>query len=143
MSNKNKKFIDYTNKKINETTPGSWIEQNNNKIQSENDLLFNKNNEIPLHNDNNIFERYNITEKINNSKEIDLSRSSINTRLDNTSFRKSRESIIQNRFQYLNKNFQDPNHLILPFARGGETTRSKDDNETNTLVRNKEFKFKY
>ena len=144
MSDKRKKYVDFSNKKINENTPGSWIEQNpNDKINSENNLLFRNKKEIPLYNDNNIFERYNITEKINNTHNFDLTRSSVNTRLDNNDFRKNREGVIENRFQYLNKNFQDPNHLILPFPRGGEITRSNEDDKPSSLVRNNDFKFKY
>lgn len=30
-----------------------------------------------------------------------------------------------NRFQYLERNFQDPNHIILPFPRGGVITREQ------------------
>ena len=139
MTDKRKKYVDFSEKK-----KLSWDKpKKNKKITSENNLLFNNNKKIPLHNDNNIFERYHITEKINNNPNIDLTRSSVNTRLDNNNFRKNRETIIENRFQFLTKNFQDPNHLILPFARGGEITRSNEDDKPNTLVTKNDFKFEY
>jgi hypothetical protein len=139
MTEKKKKYVDFSEKQ-----KLSWIKpKKNKKINSENNLLFNNKKKIQLHNDNNIFERYHITEKINNNHNIDISRSSVNTRLENNNFRKTRETMIENRFQFLTKNFQDPNHLILPFARGGEITRSKEDDEHNTLVTNNNFKFKY
>ena len=139
MTDKRKKFVNFS-----ENKDLSWNQPNNNKkINSENKLLFNNSKKINLHNDTNIFERYHITEKINNNQDFDITRSAINTRLDNNDFRKNRESIIQNRFQYLTKNYQDPNHLILPFARGGEITRSNEDDKPSSLVRNNQFKFKY
>lgn len=47
------------------------------------------------------------------------------SRLDNPNFQKNRESLDDMRLPFLNKNFQDPNKLVLPFARGGEMTREK------------------
>lgn len=47
------------------------------------------------------------------------------SRLDTLQFQKEKESIINDRFQFLTKNFQDPNKLVLPFPRGGEITREK------------------
>ena len=139
MTDKKKKYVDFSEKK-----KLSWDKpKKNKKITSENKLLFNDKKEIPLHNDSNIFERYHITEKINNNPNFDLTRSAVNTRLDNNNFRKNRETIIQNRFQFLTKNFQDPNHLILPFARGGEITRSNEDDKPSTLVTKNDFKFEY
>jgi t-SNARE complex subunit (syntaxin) len=45
------------------------------------------------------------------------------SRLTNATYKKQKESLIINRFQYLTKNYQDPNKLVLPFPRGGEATR--------------------
>lgn len=33
------------------------------------------------------------------------------------------------RFNYLDKNYQDPNHIVLPFPRGGDTTRKDTKND--------------
>lgn len=55
------------------------------------------------------------------------------TRLSNDVFFKNQETMINERSEFLSKNFQDPKNLILPFTRGGETTRkstiSKNDND--------------
>lgn len=67
-------------------------------------------------------------EKINiNKRDIDvdnLIRGEF-SRLETHEFQKEREQREDMRFQFLNKNFQDPNKLVLPFARGGEMTREK------------------
>lgn len=63
----------------------------------------------------------NIKEDINISNKI---RSGF-TRLDNPEFQKEKESYVNTRFQFLTKNYQDPNKLVLPFPRGGEMTREK------------------
>jgi len=47
------------------------------------------------------------------------------TRLNNKGYKKEMESRDMMRMEFLDKNFQDPNKLILPFARGGEMTREK------------------
>lgn len=47
------------------------------------------------------------------------------SRDNNDEFKIQREGIEDLRFQYLNKNFQDPDKLVLPFPRGGEMTREK------------------
>jgi len=72
---------------------------------------------------------------INNN--IRLGKSS---RENNDIFNKNRESSINNRVDLITKNYQDPNHIILPFARGGEITR-----KTNNYLDEepKEFEFKY
>lgn len=54
------------------------------------------------------------------------------TRLDNTQIKISKEKEINNRYDLIDKNFQNPHNLILPFARGGEITRKslkEKDNE--------------
>tara|TARA_A100001015_G_C15029800_1_gene732570 strand:- start:1324 stop:2049 length:726 start_codon:yes stop_codon:yes gene_type:complete len=45
------------------------------------------------------------------------------TRLDNFENKINKEKEINSRYDYVDKNFQNPNNLILPFARGGEITR--------------------
>ena len=45
------------------------------------------------------------------------------TRLDNNDFFKNQESILNERTDYITRNYQNPNNLILPFPRGGELTR--------------------
>jgi len=45
------------------------------------------------------------------------------SRLTNTTFKKQKEELIVDRFQYLTKNVQDPEKIVLPFPRGGESTR--------------------
>lgn len=41
----------------------------------------------------------------------------------------------------LNKNFQDPNHIILPFARGGENTRIKKTEDSGNKPELYEFNY--
>ena len=45
------------------------------------------------------------------------------TRLDNFENNINKEKVVNERFDYIDKNYQNPNNLILPFARGGEVTR--------------------
>ena len=45
------------------------------------------------------------------------------TRLDNFENKINKEKVVNERFDYIDKNYQNPNNLILPFARGGEVTR--------------------
>lgn len=47
------------------------------------------------------------------------------SRADTAYFQKQREQKEDMRLQYLNKNFQDPNKLVMPFPRGGDMTREK------------------
>ena len=54
------------------------------------------------------------------------------TRLDNTQIKINKEKEINDRYHLIDKNFQNPHNLILPFARGGEITRKslkEKDNE--------------
>jgi hypothetical protein len=51
-----------------------------------------------------------------------------------TNTREHRETIesrqfFDYKFNYLDKNYQDPNHIVLPFPRGGDTTRRETKNE--------------
>jgi len=45
-------------------------------------------------------------------------------------------------FQYLDKNFQDPNHIVMPIPRGGVQTRKQNQLTVNTM-RNFESKDHY
>ena len=53
------------------------------------------------------------------------------TRLDNTQNKINKEKEINSRYDLIDKNFQNPHNLIMPFARGGENTRKslKEDSE--------------
>ena len=55
-------------------------------------------------------------------------------------------------FQYLDRNFQDPNHVVMTIPRGGESTRKQNQLTVNTMrnpnplendERTKTIKFKY
>lgn len=62
------------------------------------------------------------------------------TRLDNNQIKLLREQEINSRYDFLDKNFQNPGNLIMPFARGGEVTRksskniSENDNDINEIT---------
>lgn len=43
------------------------------------------------------------------------------------------EQLFDYQFQYLNKNFQDPSHLVMPIPRGGNTTRKQNQLSVNTM----------
>ena len=49
------------------------------------------------------------------------------SRFDTKEFKEIRESsqLFDYQFQYLDKNFQDPNNIVMPIPRGGNTTREK------------------
>jgi hypothetical protein len=49
------------------------------------------------------------------------------SRYDTKEFKEIRESsqLFDYQFQYLDRNFQDPNHIVMPIPRGGDTTREK------------------
>jgi hypothetical protein len=54
-------------------------------------------------------------------------------------------------FQYLDRNFQDPSHIVMPIPRGGESTRKQNQLTVNTMredssdfeARTKTIKFNY
>ena len=62
------------------------------------------------------------------------------TRLDNNDFFKHQESILNERTDYITRNYQNPNNLILPFPRGGELTRKSIKEDSNKL---NNFDFRY
>ena len=49
------------------------------------------------------------------------------SRNDIKEFKEFRESsqLFDYQFQYLDRNFQDPDHIVMPIPRGGDTTRTK------------------
>ena len=67
----------------------------------------------------------------------DLRRGSA-TRLDSNQWKINKEQIINNRFEYLDRNVQNPNHIVMPFPRGGEMTRKSGNNKQEYNI---EFKY--
>jgi hypothetical protein len=57
------------------------------------------------------------------------------SRKDFKEFREQRESnqMFDHQIQYLDRNYQDPNHLVMPIPRGGEMTRQQNQLEVNTM----------
>lgn len=120
--NSNKKVVPmyfYQRKKVRDIID-EVIEDNfnNDKCINKSSLSGSKRHTGPLVND----------VKVNdNDRDIDVSNIMRGgyTRLENPEFQKERESIDDMRLQFLTKNYQDPEKLILPFPRGGEITREK------------------
>jgi hypothetical protein len=46
---------------------------------------------------------------------------------------KEAQQFFDYQFQYLDKNFQDPNHIVMPIPRGGESTRKQNQLSVNTM----------
>ena len=72
------------------------------------------------------------------------------SRLDTKEFKEQLEgtNILDYQFQYLDRNFQDPNYLILPIPRGGTMTRKQNQvtintNNKNNSERTKSIQFLY
>ena len=66
------------------------------------------------------------------------------TRLENSSKKINSEKEINDRYDLINKNFQNPDNLIMPFARGGDITRSnKKTTPTNDTQTDTNFAFRY
>ena len=57
------------------------------------------------------------------------------SRVDNKEFKELRESsqLFDYQFQYLDRNFQDPDHIVMSIPRGGNTTREKTQLITNNI----------
>lgn len=64
------------------------------------------------------------------------------TRLTNDTFFKNQESQINERHDIITKDYQKPENIILPFARGGEATR-KSTNYSNKKTVKEKFEFIY
>lgn len=62
-----------------------------------------------------------------------------NSRYDNREFKEKKEEqlFFDYQFNYLDKNFQNPNNVVLPFPRGGETTRKQNQLFTTEYNNNK------
>ena len=75
------------------------------------------------------------------------------SRANTKEYKEEKESkqIFEYQFQYLDKNFQDPEHIVMPIPRGGEITRKQNQlvintmrhNTTNYDDTNKTIKFNY
>ena len=165
MEPKRYKYIDYSKNNLKKDTPGFWDYQSSkkNNIDDESFLLLPKN--ISKKNmrkkiSEEIEDSYNqfnqvqgpIGSKFNAGRgfgNLDVSndiRFGINSRSDFDKFKKKREELVQDRFEYLDRNFQNPKNIILPFPRGGEITRSKviiQDIEANKNKHNENYDFKY
>ena len=67
------------------------------------------------------------------------------SRNDTKEFKESREKsqLFDYQFQYLDRNFQDPNHIVLPIPRGGDTTRTKTQLYINPVPKLVNINFNY
>lgn len=63
------------------------------------------------------------------------------SRAQNNKFKKIKEAEVIDRFEFLDKDIQNPHNLILPFPRGGEITRKKPIIKKE--LDNKKFSFNY
>jgi len=78
---------------------------------------------------------------IGNLDVSELIRCGQDTRRMNDQFKENQESTITNRFQILDKNFQDPKNIVMSIPRGGiQTRKTKKLNETK---KKNNFKFNY
>jgi hypothetical protein len=57
------------------------------------------------------------------------------SRYDTKLFKQQKEGqqLFDYQFQYLDRNVQDPNHLVMPIPRGGEGTRKQNQLTVNTM----------
>ena len=163
---KKNKFIDFSEKNLMGNLPGIWINNNSNNVDIENDLrLLNETEKkdkkvTPISDTGNIQaaetnSNFHFLNSNNESQDsfkfgnLDVSndiRHGTNTRLDNNKFRRNKEKIVDNRFDFLDRNFQNPNNIVLPFARGGENTRVKKtdiEDKPTKLVKKENIKFNY
>ena len=60
------------------------------------------------------------------------------SRTDSKELRESSQ-LFDYQFQYLDRNFQDPKHIVMPIPRGGNTTREK----TQLFMNNSSINFNY
>ena len=161
---KKKKYIDNSNKNLNGILPGVWQYSDNNIITNETKLRsklsnVNKNNferinkfdsinyNIPLQSKSNKknvqFNRlpgthYGPGKGFGNIDILNNLRNGSSTRLESEQWKKDKEMIVNDRFEYLNRNTQNPNNIVLPFPRGGEMTR-----KIKTNTKDYKIKFKY
>jgi len=162
------KFIDKKN--IINFTPGYWIYNDEKNIDSENKLLKSNgiskdktniilkskfkpddynilysNKNISNNNNNEYYSNINNQPgrgfgNLNISNDI---RNSNSSRYDNKDYKQNIEAqqFFDYQFDYLNKNFQNPDNIILPFPRGGIFTRKTINN--NNIVKNTKLNFIY
>lgn len=162
------KFIDKKN--ITNFTPGYWIYNDEKNIDSENKLLKSNgiskdktniilkskfkpddynilysNKNISNNNNNEYYSNINNQPgrgfgNLNISNDI---RNSNSSRYDNKDYKQNIEAqqFFDYQFDYLNKNFQNPDNIILPFPRGGIFTRKTINN--NNIVKNTKLNFIY
>ena len=57
------------------------------------------------------------------------------SRIDTKDFKMIKESrtTFDHQFQYLDRNYQDPNNIVLPFPRGGDQTRDTQQLKVDTI----------
>ena len=121
---------------ITKETPGCWIEPENKGGQTLlpklNNLKKNQTNKVDFH--------YPITNlsagrgfgNLNISNDMrygDASRS--DTKIHKEQL--EAKQFFDYQFQYLDKNVQDPKHLVMSIPRGGESTRKQNQLEVNTM----------
>jgi len=60
------------------------------------------------------------------------------SRMDTKEFKEKQESrqMLDFHFQYLDKDYQNPNNIVMPIPRGGDMTRKQKSTTNNTLDRN-------
>ena len=75
----------------------------------------------------------------NNIRNINSSR--INNR--ENKIEQEKTTMFDHKFQYLDKNVQDPKNLIMPIPRGGTSTRDKFSNISKNISKNNNYKFSY
>ena len=90
---------------LNNNKHNDKIKNNINNYSCNPDLLFNTKNRCNIDISNNI--RYNNSNKIFKDYKIE----------------KEKEDICLYKYQFLDKNIQDPKNIIMPFPRGGDSTR--------------------
>ena len=80
------------------------------------------------------------------------------SRLDSKEYREQRETMqtFDYQFSYLDRNFQNPDNIVMPIPRGGESTRKQNQlnidtmrnpvvnyNISNNIINDKKINFKY
>jgi hypothetical protein len=65
------------------------------------------------------------------------------SRIDSREFKEIRESsqLFDYQFQYLDRDFQNPDHIVMPIPRGGNTTREKTQLFINHNIDNINFNY--
>jgi len=147
---KKKKYIDQSSGNLNGTLPGIWnFSDYNHNIDDETKLRSKAShvNKTNVYSTNHFHpNNYNVGLKAQSGKKnlqinrlpgtnygpgrgfgnIDILndlRTGNCTRLDTNQWKKEKEQVVNDRFEYLTRNVQNPNNIVLPFPRGGEMTR--------------------